>query len=116
MRPAKRCAPGFINILSRSCLSIHKTGCVSICRADTGLLDLPGDGGTIAYCAVADRLADQTMTALAERDEILGRLGAIVLARWRPGLARPSVPSIWPARSELRRSVWYDPPDEPSRG
>jgi len=63
----------------------HKTGCVSDCRADAGLLDLPEDGGTIAYCAVADRLADQTMTALAEGNEILGRLGAIVLARWWPG-------------------------------
>lgn len=63
----------------------HKTGCVSGCRADTGLLYLPGHGGTIAYCAVADRLADQTMTALAEGDEILGRLGAIVLAQWWPG-------------------------------
>ncbi len=26
----------------------------------------------VAYCAVADRLADQTMTALAEGDEIWG--------------------------------------------
>jgi beta-lactamase class A len=63
----------------------HKTGCVSGCRADTGLLHLPEAGGTIAYCAVADRLADQTMTALAEGEEVLGRLGAIVLTRWWPG-------------------------------
>jgi beta-lactamase class A len=63
----------------------HKTGCVTDCRADTGLLHLPEEGGTVAYCAVADRLADQTMTALAEGAEILGRLGAIVLARWWPG-------------------------------
>ena len=63
----------------------HKTGYVGGCRTDTGLLYLPGDGGVVAYCAVADRLADQTMTALAEGDEILGRLGAIVLARWWPG-------------------------------
>ncbi len=63
----------------------HKTGYVSGCRTDTGLLYLPGDGGVVAYCAGADQLADQTMTALAEGDEILGRLGAIVLARWWPG-------------------------------
>lgn len=81
----------------------HKTGYVGGCRTDTGLLYLPGDGGVVAYCAVADRLADQTMTALAEGDEILGRLGAIVLARWwsgpgpvpvRPGwLPGPSQPA-----------------------
>lgn len=63
----------------------HKTGGVSDCRADVGVLYLPGDGGAVAYCTVADRLADQTMTALAEGDEIVGRLGAIVLARWWPG-------------------------------
>jgi beta-lactamase class A len=63
----------------------HKTGYVGGCRTDTGLLYLPGDGGVVAYCAVADRLTDQSMTALAEGDEILGRLGAIVLARWWPG-------------------------------
>ena len=72
----------------------HKTGCVSACRADTALLDLPDNGGTIAYCAVADRLADQTMTALAEGDEILGRFGAIVLARWWPG---PGLVPVRPA-------------------
>ena len=27
---------------------------------------LPGEGGTVAYCAAADRLADRSMTALAE--------------------------------------------------
>ena len=63
----------------------HKTGYVGGCRTDTGLLYLPGDGGVVAYCAVADRLADQTMTTLTEGGEILGRLGAIVLARWWPG-------------------------------
>jgi beta-lactamase class A len=62
----------------------HKTGSVSDCRADVGVLYLPGDGGAVAYCAVADRLGDQTMTALAEGAEILGRLGTIVLARWWP--------------------------------
>jgi hypothetical protein len=63
----------------------HKTGYAGGCRADTGLLYLPGNGGVVAYCAVADRLTDQTMTAPAEGDEILGRLGAIVLTRWWPG-------------------------------
>ena len=62
-----------------------KTGWVGGCRVDTGLLYLPGDGGTVAYCAAADGLADQTMTTLAEGDELLGRLGAIILARWWPG-------------------------------
>jgi beta-lactamase class A len=62
-----------------------KTGWVGGCRVDTGLLYLPGDGGTVAYCAAADGLADRTMTMLAEGDELLGRLGAIILARWWPG-------------------------------
>jgi beta-lactamase class A len=62
-----------------------KTGSVGGCRVETGLLYLPGNGGTVAYCAAADRLADRSMTALAEGNEILGRLGAIVLARWWPG-------------------------------
>jgi hypothetical protein len=34
---------------------------------------------------MTDGLSDATMTAMAEGDEILGRLGAIVLARWWPG-------------------------------
>jgi beta-lactamase class A len=62
-----------------------KTGSVGGCRVDTGLLYLPGDGGTVAYCAAVDRLADRSMTALAEGNELLGRLGAIILARWWPG-------------------------------
>jgi beta-lactamase class A len=63
----------------------HKTGYVGGCRTDGGLLLLPDGGGTVAYAAAADGLADRSMTALAEGDEILGRLGAIVLARWWPG-------------------------------
>lgn len=63
----------------------HKTGSVGGCRTEAGLLYLPSDGGTVAYAAAADQLADRTMTALAEGNEILGRLGAIVLARWWPG-------------------------------
>jgi beta-lactamase class A len=62
-----------------------KTGWVGGCRVDTGLLYLPGNGGTVAYCAAADGLADRTMTTLAEGDELLGRLGAIMLVRWWPG-------------------------------
>jgi beta-lactamase class A len=62
-----------------------KTGWGSGCRVDTGLLYLPDSGGTVAYCAAADGLADRTMTTLAEGDELLGRLGAIMLARWWPG-------------------------------
>ena len=62
-----------------------KTGGVGGCRVEAGLLYLPGDGGTVAYCAAADRLADQTMSTLAEGNELLGRLGAIMLARWWPG-------------------------------
>jgi beta-lactamase class A len=62
-----------------------KTGSVGGCRVETGLLYLPGNGGTVAYCAAADGLADRSMTALAEGNEILGRLGAIILARWWPG-------------------------------
>lgn len=68
----------------------HKTGYVPDARTDAGLVFLPGadgtsDSGTIAYAAMTDGLSDGTMTAMAEGDEILGRLGAIVLARWWPG-------------------------------
>jgi beta-lactamase class A len=62
-----------------------KTGYIDGCRTEAGLLYLPDGGGTVAYAAAADRLADRTMTALAEGDEILGLLGAIVLARWWRG-------------------------------
>ncbi|HTX84386.1 MAG TPA: serine hydrolase [Streptosporangiaceae bacterium] len=62
-----------------------KTGSVGGCRVETGLLYLPGNGGTVAYCAAVDRLADRSMTALADGNEIVGRLGAIILARWWPG-------------------------------
>lgn len=73
----------------------HKTGFVGECRADAGVLLLPGDGGAVAYCAVADRLADQTMTALAAGAEVVGRLGAIVLARWWPGPGPVPVRQGW---------------------
>jgi beta-lactamase class A len=79
----------------------HKTGCVGGCRADTGLLYLPGDGDAVAYCAVADRLADQTMTALSEGEQVLGRLGAIVLARWWPGPGPVPVRGGWLPGFEL---------------
>jgi Beta-lactamase enzyme family len=84
----------------------HKTGCGGGCRADTGLLYLPGNGGVVAYCAAADRLTDQTMSALAEGDEILGRLGAIVLARWWPGPGPVPVRAGWlPAADGSRPSA-----------
>jgi beta-lactamase class A len=73
----------------------HKTGSVGGCRTEAGLLYLPGDGGTVAYAAAAERLADRTMTALAEGNEILGRLGAIVLARWWPGPGPVPVRDGW---------------------
>jgi beta-lactamase class A len=72
-----------------------KTGSVGGCRVETGLLYLPGNGGTVAYCAAADRLADRSMTALAEGNEILGRLGAIILARWWPGPGPVPVRQGW---------------------
>jgi beta-lactamase class A len=72
-----------------------KTGSVGGCRVETGLLYLPGGGGTVAYCAAADHLADRSMTALAEGNEILGRLGAIILARWWPGPGPVPVREGW---------------------
>lgn len=77
----------------------HKTGSVGGCRTEVGLLYLP-DGGTVAYAAATDRLADRTMTALAEGNQVLGRLGAIVLARWWPGRGPVPVRDGWlPAES-----------------
>jgi beta-lactamase class A len=73
----------------------HKTGSIGGCRTEAGLLYLPGDGGTVAYAAAADRLADRTMTALAEGEELLGRLGAIALARWWPGPGPVPVREGW---------------------
>jgi beta-lactamase class A len=73
----------------------HKTGYVGGCRTEGGLLYLPGGGGTVAYAAAADGLTDETMTALAEGDEILGRLGAIVLARWWAGPGPVPVRNGW---------------------
>jgi len=72
-----------------------KTGSVGGCRVETGLLYLPGNGGTVAYCAAADGLADRSMTALAEGNEIVGRLGAIILARWWPGPGPVPVRQGW---------------------
>jgi beta-lactamase class A len=72
-----------------------KTGGIGGCRVEVGLLYLPRDGGTVAYCAAADRLADQTMSTLAEGDELLGRLGAIMLARWWPGPGPVPVRQGW---------------------
>jgi beta-lactamase class A len=73
----------------------HKTGYVGGCRTDGGLLYLPAGGGTVAYAAATDGLADRTMTALAEGDEILGHLGAIVLSRWWPAPTPPPLRAAW---------------------
>jgi beta-lactamase class A len=80
---------------SRGPAMAHKTGAVDGCRTEAGLLYLPDGGGTVAYAAAADGLADRTMTALAEGDEILGLLGAIVLARWWPGPGPVPVRDGW---------------------
>jgi hypothetical protein len=59
--------------------------------------------GLIGHDAAADQLADPTMTALAEGNEILGRLGAVVLARWWPGPGPVPVRSGWlPAADRSR--------------
>ena len=73
----------------------HKTGYVDGVRTDAGLIFLPDDGGTVAYAAMTDDLADGTMTALAEGDDILGHLGAIVLARWWPGAGAVPLREGW---------------------
>jgi hypothetical protein len=41
-----------------------------------------------------------TMTALAEGDEVFGRLGAIVLARWWPGPGPVPVRDGWLPRED----------------
>lgn len=66
-----------------------KTGSAGGCRVETGLLYLPGNGGTVAYFAAADR----SMTALAEGNEILGRLRdhpGPLAARTRSGTSPPA--------------------------
>ena len=78
----------------------HKTGSVGGCRVETGLLFLPDDGGTVAYAAAADELSDKSMTALAEGNEVLGRLGAIVLSHWWPGPGPVPVRRGWLPRAD----------------
>jgi beta-lactamase class A len=91
----------------------HKTGSVGGCRTEAGLLYLP-DGGTVAYAAAADRLADRTMTALAEGNQILGRLGAIVLACWWPGPAPVPVRDGWLPAQSARHRASMSAPDVPA--
>jgi beta-lactamase class A len=72
-----------------------KTGSVPGCRAEVGVLGLP-DGTEVVYAVMADDLADTTMTALSEGDELLGKVGA-VLVRWAwqgpgPAPVRPGWP------------------------
>ena len=72
-----------------------KTGSVPGCRAEVGVLVLP-DGTEIAYAVMADDLADTTMTALSEGDELLGRVGAMLLRHWWQGPSPVPVRPGWP--------------------
>jgi beta-lactamase class A len=73
----------------------NKTGAIEGCRADVGLIDLPG-GPVIAYAVMADDLADETMTPLSGGDELLGRVGAALLKRWWKGPGPVPVRAGWP--------------------
>ena len=64
----------------------HKPGAIPGTRCDVGLIGLPG-GHDIAYAAIADDLADVTMTSQSEGDLILGRIGSLLLRHWWPGPA-----------------------------
>jgi beta-lactamase class A len=73
----------------------NKTGAIGGCRADVGVMTLPG-GGVVAYAVMADDLADETMTPLSEGDEVLGRVGAALLRRWWEGPGPVPVRAGWP--------------------
>jgi beta-lactamase class A len=72
----------------------NKTGAIGGCRADVGLIELPG-GSVIAYAVMADDLADETMTPLSEGDELVGRVGAALLRRWWEGPGPVPVRAGW---------------------
>ncbi len=76
-------------------LVASKTGCVPGCRAEAGVILLPG-GTEVAYAVMADDLDDQTMTALSEGDELLGRVGAAVLSHWWQGPGPVPLRPGWP--------------------
>lgn len=71
-----------------------KTGSVPGCRAEVGVLGLAGI--EVAYAVMADDLADMTMTALSEGDELLGRVGAALVGWAWPGPAPAPVRPGWP--------------------
>lgn len=73
----------------------NKTGSINGCRADVGLVELPGDS-VVAYAVMAAELADDTMTALSEGDELMGRVGAALLRRWWTGPGPVPVRAGWP--------------------
>jgi beta-lactamase class A len=73
----------------------NKTGAIGGCRADVGVITLPG-GPVVAYAVMADDLADETMTPLSEADELLGRVGAALLRRWWEGPGPVPVRAGWP--------------------
>lgn len=68
----------------RSLSVMSKTGAAPGCRAEVGLIVFP-DSTEVAYAVMADDLADTTMTALSEGDELLGRTGAALVSHWWPG-------------------------------
>ena len=72
-----------------------KTGSVPGCRAEVGVVEMP-DGSEFAYAVMADDLADNTMSALSEGDELLGRTGAMLLRRWWPGPGPAPLRPGWP--------------------
>jgi beta-lactamase class A len=72
----------------------NKTGSIGGCRADIGLMELPG-GSAVVYSVMADDLADETMTPLSEGDELLGRVGAALLRRWWDGPGPVPVREGW---------------------
>ena len=72
-----------------------KTGSVPGCRAEVGVVEMP-DGSELAYAVMADDLADNTMSALSEGDELLGRVGATLLRQWWRGPAPAPLRPGWP--------------------
>lgn len=73
----------------------NKTGAVPGCRAELGVIGLPG-GRRIAYGVMADELADRSMSVLSEGDELLGEVGAALLAHWWDGDGPPPLRPGWP--------------------
>jgi beta-lactamase class A len=73
----------------------NKTGWIPGCRADAGILTLPG-GPELAYAVMVDDLADRTLTALSEGDELLGRVGAALTRRFWQAEGGVGVRPGWP--------------------